>query len=614
MNASQSDNNIFLKKILLYIFVSVSILYLVWRFTVTQTWGVWYGWPLYISECIGIVYGIVSTWFTRTIIDLHPINSALNKTVDIFIPTYNEPEYIVRMTAIGALNVSGVSNVFILDDGDRKNIKKLAKTLGTKYLSRSKGSHAKAGNLNNALLHSSAQFIVCLDCDHIPRTDFIAKTLGYFGDEKLAFVQTPQTFYNIDSFQFRRSNYLNTWNEQTMFFDAIQPSKNAFNAAFFCGSCAILRRSAIDSVAGFAIGTITEDIHTSIKMHALGWNSIYLNDQLAFGLAAEDFSEYHKQRVRWCKGGFSLLFRSKDSPLFIKGLTFLQRISYFISMSSPLLNIQKLFYILLPAFVLILLPLSDFEDKNLSVFLYLIIFALYLGLSYFTSYIYSNKTFQPFLSEQYNISNIFSTIEALKGIIFTGGIFNVSIKNKTKNETPTAFFAILVLFIFILVAQFLGLFFWFFILKNNFLHLVHNLILFPLFWNTINMFLVGSFLRFAWLYQKLDKDNYFIKIPDNDSIRVIIPQSYQNKKTIKVIAMGLSEAQLLSPNMIKKGIVTISIILKKNKLLVIKGKCLESRIVKNGYVSRVKFARLSNLAEKELTLFFFNYIVPKYFK
>jgi cellulose synthase/poly-beta-1,6-N-acetylglucosamine synthase-like glycosyltransferase len=123
------------------------------------------------------------------------------------------------------------------------------------------------------LTQSRAQFIAIFDADHAPKTSFLTQTLGFFSDPQVAFVQTPQDFYNLDSFQHRWSRRKGqVWTEQSLFFRVIQRGKDYWNAAFFCGSCAVIRRSSLDAIGGFATGTVTEDLHTSIRLHKQGFS------------------------------------------------------------------------------------------------------------------------------------------------------------------------------------------------------------------------------------------------------------------------------------------------------------------------------------------------------
>ena len=101
--------------------------------------------------------------------------------------------------------------------------------------------HAKAGNLNNALFQTEGEFLLILDADQIPDPAILDRTLGYFRDEKVAFVQTPQTFYNVppgDPFG----------SQASLFYGPIMRAKDGWNAAFFCGSNAVLRREALMQV------------------------------------------------------------------------------------------------------------------------------------------------------------------------------------------------------------------------------------------------------------------------------------------------------------------------------------------------------------------------------
>src|SRR3989344_1340406 len=395
--------------LLLPIFSILVLSYLFWRYLFTANWLIWFVVPLFLCElynAFNTIFFLITTRIVAYPIWRPPLK---NKTIDIFIPTYNEPQEIVEMTAIGALHVRGVNKVFVLDDGNRAHIEKMAKDLGVEYLARGENTYAKAGNLNFGLKYSTSDFIITVDCDHVPQPNFIERTLGYFRDPKLAFIQTPQVFYNPDSIQHRKTGVRRLWNEQTMFYESIQPGKNKFNASFFCGTGAMIRREALDHVGGFATGTATEDIHTSLRLHARGWRSLFVNEVLATGLAAEDLKEYHKQRVRWGAGSLGLLFRSPDSPLWAKGLTLMQRLCYFNSTTAYLEGTLKLLYFVVPIFVV----LSHTKLITLDLINFLLIYIPYLLISYFVTFFFSRKTYHFPLTEQFNIINIFSHLEAI---------------------------------------------------------------------------------------------------------------------------------------------------------------------------------------------------------
>ena len=281
-----------------------------------------------------------------------------NVTVDLFVTTYDEPVSMLRRTLVAAKAVRGATRVVLLDDGDRGEMRALAGELGVDYLARSVNTHAKAGNLNNALDHSTALFVATFDADHAPTPDFLERTLGYFRDEHVALVQTPQDFYNLDSFQHRRFGKSNRfWTEQSLFFRVIQPGKDRWNAAFYCGSCAVIRRFSLTRIGGFATGTVTEDLHTSIRLHKAGFETVYHNESLAFGVAPASYEPYQTQRTRWGKGAMHVW--RKEGLVFARGLTIPQRLCYLASVITYFDAWQKfLFYVLAP-FVLVtgLMPL-----------------------------------------------------------------------------------------------------------------------------------------------------------------------------------------------------------------------------------------------------------------
>ncbi|HEX7288401.1 MAG TPA: glycosyltransferase family 2 protein, partial [Candidatus Angelobacter sp.] len=269
------------------------------------------------------------------------------RTVDVFIPTYNEPVDLLRETVLCAVNMRYPHKTFVLDDGQRPEVRKLAEEFGCGYITREDRQHAKAGNLNNALRQTSGEFIVTLDADHVASPELIDETLGFFADENVAVVQGTQDFYNLDSFQ-HLVNWRTRagWQQQELFFSVIQPGKDRHNAAFYCGSPGILRRSALDQIGGFPTGTITEDMHTSLRLQKKGWRVLYYNRTLARGLAPQTFTGFATQWQRWGKGAMQVLRQEK--PLRSPELNVPQKISYFSSFYFYWMSWVKLFFVLTP--------------------------------------------------------------------------------------------------------------------------------------------------------------------------------------------------------------------------------------------------------------------------
>jgi cellulose synthase (UDP-forming) len=415
---------------LTYPYLAVAFSYLVWRSTVIA-WDVWYGPLVYVAELFNLVSTVMFVVIAREIHDpvFRPTN--LKKTVDVIIATYTEPLDVLEPVVIGAMRVRGRRNVLVLDDGNRPEVEAMARRHGAIWIPRTTNEHAKAGNLNHGLLHTDAEFILELDADHVPLPWFIERTLGYFDDPELAFVQTPQSFYNRDTFLFRHHKHARGfWFEQRMFYDAIQPAKNRWNAAFFVGTSALLRRCALDSIGGFATDTATEDIHTAARLHARGWKSLFVSEVLAYGLEAENFKEFYKQRRRWAAGSLGLLLRSLDSPLVARGFSLGQRANYLYSTIAHFQGAQKLFLFALPLVCLVTLQ-SPFTSSTLETCLY---FTVYLSLSVLVTFIYARGTYHLLHTEAYNLASLPAHVAGLKGIFVIQKKFTVSRKSKIKKE------------------------------------------------------------------------------------------------------------------------------------------------------------------------------------
>ncbi|WP_035781793.1 glycosyltransferase family 2 protein, partial [Arthrobacter sp. H14] len=429
-------------------------------------------------------------------------------TVDVFVTTYNEPLDLVMTTALAAQRIRHSHSTWILDDGARPELRSKADQHGIGYLTRSEDwtdrpRHAKAGNLNNALMTTHGEFLLILDADQIPEPDILDKTLGYFNNRRVALVQTPQYFSNVPA-----DDPLGS--QAPLFYGPIQQGKDGWNAAFFCGSNALLRREALMQVglAGYvrevdrgvrralagartairkarkspesadpmvsrlldevdaatdqarkelddgvslseityrvrrkvdtavqslvsenfstleadlaeiavmelgagggidsplelegavdrmsrrdwsplgalesiqsvldavsverpdeaqpvmplATISVTEDMATAMRIHAMGWDSVYHHEVLAYGLAPEDLKTMLTQRLRWAQGTIQVLLR--ENPLVQSGMKFGQRMMYFSTMWSYFSGFAAIIYFAAPIIYLTLgiLPVNS---------------------------------------------------------------------------------------------------------------------------------------------------------------------------------------------------------------------------------------------------------------
>jgi len=491
--------------ILIFRFIALTnlvagFLYVGWRWTSSlNPNALWFAIPLILAETysyIGTIMFVVTMWKPSRRVSPPPIDGA---TVDVYIATYNEPVDMVRLTVEAAMRITWPNTkVYVLDDGARPAMEAVAREIGCGYIVRGeewskKARHAKAGNINNALLHTSGEFILLLDADQIPAPEIVERIIGYFRDEKLAFAQTPQYFYNVHPGDPFSSN-------APLFYGPILQGMDGWGAGFLCGSNALLRREALmqlgisgyvqemeervehalsqmgrdlrkaqgDTLAqrialaslgealvkarqalkdgqpleivgdivrkavvsgqkdiaqedlssiiadlqamgtagdeeasgasqviveqlseivqemadaapvcpdtvglsseamadleltrsdeaipigAFATISVTEDLATAMRLHAMGWHSVFHTEILAYGLAPEDLGSAMLQRLRWAQGTLQVLVR--ENPFRVKGLTFPQRLQYFSTMYSYFSGFSSLIYLMSPIICLL---------------------------------------------------------------------------------------------------------------------------------------------------------------------------------------------------------------------------------------------------------------------
>lgn len=499
-------------RICVVITVVLGLNYIGWRWFFSLNWAHWWiALPLVIAETynfVDVLFFGFTIWRADPKHEVHAPKEGLS--VDVFITTYNEPIDLVIATAEAAQKIRYPHLTWILDDGNRSEMKQAAEALNIGYITRGENwrnqpLHAKAGNLNNALMATSGEFMLILDADQVPYPEILDHTLNYFEDPKVALVQTPQWFGNV-------TPYDPLGSQAPLFYGPIQQGKNAWNAAFFCGSNAVLRREALmqlglsryaieldlavkqalrsadrilartlrttvaddpevqkalkmlgtaiaetrtaiasgqtiaeatyalqkriseiskglvsahlnllaDDLAAIkdihmytdenwdvvldvekttdllaarelsplgacqAVATllrsldvdrpgeaqplmplatvsVTEDMATSMRLHAMGWKSIYHHEILAVGLAPEDLGSMMKQRLRWAQGTMQVMLR--ENPLTQRGLTVAQRLMYFATMWSYLSGFAAIVYFAAPVVYLCfgVLPVKAFS-------------------------------------------------------------------------------------------------------------------------------------------------------------------------------------------------------------------------------------------------------------
>jgi cellulose synthase (UDP-forming) len=335
------------------------------------------GFLLYLAEMYSVIMLGLSLFVVSSPLPPRPSTSIKNEDealhVDVFVPSYNEDDALLAGTLAAAKAMEYPADkltVWLLDDGGtvqkrnasepeaalaaqrrHERLQVLCAELGVKYLTRERNEHAKAGNLNNGLAHSKGELVAVFDADHAPARDFLQQTVPYFSkDRRLFLVQTPHFFLNPDPLERNLQTFETMPSENEMFYGLIQRGLDKWNASFFCGSAAVLRRTALETTNGFAGRSITEDAETAIDLHSKGWNSIYVDRPLIAGLQPATFASFIGQRTRWAQGMLQIMLMK--FPLFKSGLNLSQRLAYLSSTMFWLFPITRMIFLFAPFFYL----------------------------------------------------------------------------------------------------------------------------------------------------------------------------------------------------------------------------------------------------------------------
>lgn len=344
----------------------VSLRYFVWRATTINT-----AHPLSLI-CSGLLFGVELLYLLTSALQLLPslqysprLSSCQadqlqgwsqnhQPSVDIWIPTYNEPARLVRRAILTCRNLRHSKfTITVLDDGHRPEIRALAVELGVDYLSREGNAHRKAGNLNHALAHTEAEFIAVFDCDFMPYRGFLERTLGFFSDPSVALVQTPQHYFQAEFHNRNLGLDVVMPSDLDYFFRYLQVIRDRSNAVICCGTSYVVRRRALEDIGGYVTSCLIEDHQTSTKLLTRGWTIRYLNEVLSIGEVPRSFADFLDQRLRWMQGNIQIFFRPKELPIWSTlspaQLTFYGNLA--ISLLTP---VWRLAYLLLPLLSLIL--------------------------------------------------------------------------------------------------------------------------------------------------------------------------------------------------------------------------------------------------------------------
>lgn len=378
--------------------------------------------------------------------------------VDVYIPTYNEDVEIVRKTVLAAMALdypADKKRVYVLDDGRkfperRQKLQQMCDEVGCTMLTRDSNEHAKAGNINTAMRRTSGDLVMILDCDHIPSRNFLQNTIGFFYNPKVTLVQTPHWFYNPDPFERNLMTGGQVPVSNELFYKVVQKGNDFWNAAFFCGSAAVIRKDYVLQIGGIAVETVTEDCHTSFRLHSLGYESVYVDKIMVAGLAPEKFSALVGQQVRWARGMAQIL--RLENPLFNRKLklSIPQRLCYFSAMFGFFYGFPRLMYAIAPTLFL-LFGINPIRGLGLETLAYAI---PHIVIAMNTNYIISKRVRFSFWNEVFEFAlSFYAAMVTFMALLNPRmGSFNVTDKGMSvtkrsfdwESARPLVFVAVLV--------------------------------------------------------------------------------------------------------------------------------------------------------------------------
>jgi cellulose synthase (UDP-forming) len=556
------------KHIFLALGTFVVLRYVYWRTTTTLppigvTFDFACGLLLYMAEMYCVLVLALSLFITADPVpprDAPKFEDDALPTVDIFVPSYNEDADLLASTLAAAksLDYPGEKlTVFLLDDGGtdakvnstdprvalpaqrrRATLQALAERLDVRYIAREKNDHAKAGNLNAGMAVSKGELVAIFDADHAPFRAFLRETVGFFlQDPRLFLVQTPHVFLNPDPIEKNLRTFKGMPSENEMFYGIIQRGLDRWNASFFCGSAAVLRRSALESVGGFAGITITEDCETALELHATGWNSVYVEKPLIAGLQPETLGTFIGQRSRWCRGMIQILILM--NPLFRKGLSFAQRICY---VSNPLFwffPIPRLIFTLAPLLYLFF-SLKIYVANVNQMFAYTV---TYLAVNIMMqNYLYGRVRW-PWVSELYEYVQSIYLFRAIFSVIFNPRkpTFNVTAKSLTLEEDQLSELARPYFVVFFLLMSAAAMGTWRLLTEPTF----NDLLVVVMIWNGLNLVIAGAALgvvaerRELRRAQRLDIQRRGLLISGGSEVPVIIEDVSRGGARVRTVDGGL---------------------------------------------------------------------------
>ena len=242
-----------------------------------------------------------------------PVDDSRLPMVSIHVPAYNEPPdmLIETLDALARLDYPRYE-VLVIDNNTRdpdvwQPVEAHCRTLGERF----RFFHVdplegfKSGALNYALQHTDpdATVIGVIDSDYVVAPNWLRDLVPQFEREKIAVVQAPQDYRDVDENAFKAMSYA----EYRGFFYIGMVTRNERNAIIQHGTMTLVRRSALEQVGGWSEWCITEDAELGLMIFRQGLEAMYIPKSYGKGLMPDTFQGYRNQRFRWAYGAMQII-------------------------------------------------------------------------------------------------------------------------------------------------------------------------------------------------------------------------------------------------------------------------------------------------------------------
>ncbi len=421
---SNKINNFYLDRAIFFYLFLINLIYWYWRLNYTLApWSLnsAFSWIFFISETT-LIYSycfngfILSSLNKKTKSVTREVTISFPK-VDVFIPTYNESIELLEKTILCAKHIDYPDyQIWILDNGNRIALKELCQKYNIHYLERIEHINSKPGSLNNALNHTKAltnsEYILVIDSDFLCRKNIINRLLLPFHqtNQKIGIVQAPQYFYNADPLQnsFKAKETLAA--ENSFFYDFLSPGRNTLGIATCCGSPFIAKRAALELVEGFPTNTLTEDINLTYLLLQHDYITFFLQEEVAYGTAAESIGQFVSQNKRWAIGDIQQFF-SKQGPFTVKRQSLLARMLFLGVIAIWLSYIFRILYLIAPGLNLFFsINVGFINDLSWVLFI-----PAYIATNFAFLYLKSKKTYIPLITHALHFVIAIPLLSAILG-------------------------------------------------------------------------------------------------------------------------------------------------------------------------------------------------------